>query len=261
MPLTDKQKEEFARHGILKLNQVIEPQATSRARDSVSSELDRLQIASAKSAHAAKLRALPVFQQTTRLAEMVKLNRPIAELFSENFLANIEALLGTKRRTIFPQPQLLLSLPQKEDWTLNNLNWHLDAKIPERDKVTGVQAFVLVDHVLPRGGATLAIAGSHRLPYENGIAKKNAHQVLRQSEKFAPLFDGKVAAEDSYFKPQIIADTEVFIVEMSGKAGDGYLMDMRILHTPSINATKKIRMMVTSRFFADSDSLRAVKQN
>ena len=39
------------------------------------------------------------------------------------------------------------------------------------------------------------------------------------------------------------------IIEMSGKAGDVYLMDMRLLHTPSINATKNIRMMATARFF------------
>jgi ectoine hydroxylase-related dioxygenase (phytanoyl-CoA dioxygenase family) len=40
----------------------------------------------------------------------------------------------------------------------------------------------------------------------------------------------------------------IAIVEMPGRAGDVYLMDMRLLHTPSINATKNVRMMATTRF-------------
>jgi hypothetical protein len=35
---------------------------------------------------------------------------------------------------------------------------------------------------------------------------------------------------------------------MSGRAGDVYLMDMRLLHTPSINSTNKVRMMATVRY-------------
>ncbi|MNW05772.1 hypothetical protein D3C71_2020730 [compost metagenome] len=42
------------------------------------------------------------------------------------------------------------------------------------------------------------------------------------------------------------SDTE--IIEMSGRAGDVFLMDMRVLHTPSVNSTSRIRMMATTRF-------------
>jgi hypothetical protein len=41
----------------------------------------------------------------------------------------------------------------------------------------------------------------------------------------------------------------IHLVEMSGRAGDVFLMDMRILHTPSINATRNVRMMATTRCF------------
>jgi ectoine hydroxylase-related dioxygenase (phytanoyl-CoA dioxygenase family) len=34
---------------------------------------------------------------------------------------------------------------------------------------------------------------------------------------------------------------------MCGRAGDVFLMDMRVLHTPSVNATKQPRMMATTR--------------
>jgi hypothetical protein len=38
------------------------------------------------------------------------------------------------------------------------------------------------------------------------------------------------------------------IVEMHGNAGDVYVMDMRVVHSPSINARNKARMMLTCRF-------------
>jgi hypothetical protein len=38
---------------------------------------------------------------------------------------------------------------------------------------------------------------------------------------------------------------------MSGRAGDVFLMDMRALHTPSVNSTTHMRMMATCRFFFD----------
>jgi hypothetical protein len=47
----------------------------------------------------------------------------------------------------------------------------------------------------------------------------------------------------------------ITIVEMSGRAGDLYLMDMRLLHTPSINSTKNIRMMATTRVFLNARRL------
>jgi hypothetical protein len=43
--------------------------------------------------------------------------------------------------------------------------------------------------------------------------------------------------------------TGLTLVEMAGRAGDVYLMDMRVLHTPSLNATRNLRMMATTRFF------------
>jgi len=41
------------------------------------------------------------------------------------------------------------------------------------------------------------------------------------------------------------------IIEMPCRAGDVFLMDLRILHTPSVKSTKNVRMMATTRFFFD----------
>jgi hypothetical protein len=48
--------------------------------------------------------------------------------------------------------------------------------------------------------------------------------------------------------PETLRRYNTEIVEMSGRAGDVFLMDMRVLHTPSVNLAKNIRMMATTRF-------------
>ena len=121
---------------------------------------------------------------------------------------------------------MLLSLPNQGEWSLKGLNWHLDISRATA-VLPGVQAFVILDTLLPHGGGTLALAGSHRVRNAQGlypVLRSGAVQDLRQ--------DG-VALK---------------VLEMTGDAGDVYLMDMRVVHSPSINATKNVRMMATARF-------------
>lgn len=109
------------------------------------------------------------------------------------------------------------------------MNWHVDIASNPVDGIPGVQAFYLIDDVVPHGGATLALARSHRMT-AGGFSR------LRGSLR-RPVDIQEVL---------LASDTE--IIEMSGQVGDVFLMDMRVLHTPSINAAKNIRMMATTRF-------------
>src|SRR5690606_18074145 len=99
--------------------------------------------------------------------------------------------------------------------------------------IPGVQAFILLDNLSVKGGATLALAGSHRIK-----SQSQAKQVI--SRLTDDGFDGRVNVDG----------IELSLIEMAGRAGDVYLMDMRLLHTPSINSTKNVRMMATARYFA-----------
>ena len=81
------------------------------------------------------------------------------------------------------------------------------------------------------GGGTLALAGSHVFNRRNNLRGK-ACEILRTGGDATQL------------------GSHISIVEMSGEAGDVYLMDMRVLHTPSINATHNVRMMATVRYLA-----------
>ncbi|UQA57878.1 phytanoyl-CoA dioxygenase family protein [Polyangium aurulentum] len=228
----------FSDDGVLPLRGFLPRKLVAAAQSAISSELTRLKIKANGKLTASKIQALPVFQQTIRLGQMIKVGDEIDRLFPEELLVAMNSLAGAPLERS-PHPQILLSLPHKEAWSLDHLNWHLDLTPPKADQIPGVQAFVLIDDVQPRGGATLALAGSHKLHYVD--REHNAHGILRQNSDF-------VSAPEKFLEPRTVHGARVQIVEMSGRAGDVYLMDLRVLHSPSINTRKDIRMMATNRF-------------
>ncbi|MES2966138.1 MAG: phytanoyl-CoA dioxygenase family protein [Bdellovibrionota bacterium] len=240
MELTERQKSEFRDLGILTLEGFIPKREVAKVKASLKAGLDKISTA--------KIRDLPIFQQSATLSQMVDGGPGLDELISRELVELMQALAKAKLKPYHPRPQLLLSLPHREEWSLARLNWHLDAKVPRNDEVPGIQAFVLIDDVRPRGGATLAIAGSHRLPYMKGNESRSAHSPLRRHPIFSTLYDQSKSEPEPLFKSNLVDGVEVRVVEMTGQAGDVFLMDMRVLHTPSMNSTKFIRMMATSRF-------------
>jgi hypothetical protein len=217
----------FQRQGFLRLKGVHSKARLATLKEKILQELSRLKLTDGGRNGASALQALPPFQQIARLSSAVKVDAHDV-LCTQELRAAIFALTG-KTALSEQGSQLLLSLGHQGRWSLNGLNWHVDLASKPEDKILGVQAFYLLDDVMPHGGATLALARSHYLPLESS---RRLRASLKQSD------DIQSAA--------LSFDTE--IVEMSGRAGDVYLMDMRVLHTPSINATKHIRMMATTRF-------------
>lgn len=132
-----------------------------------------------------------------------------AELF-----ALVGRLAGRAPSNVQPT-QLLLSPPQQGAWSLQGLNWHVDVRAGAADPIPGIQAFFLLDDVAPRGGATLALAGSHRLGTQGMPSPASLRGVLGHSQNLV----------------QDLQREGIALVEMSGRAGDVFLMDMRVLHT------------------------------
>ncbi|RYE90453.1 MAG: hypothetical protein EOO75_10140 [Myxococcales bacterium] len=229
MPPSERERDEFAARGVVRLPGAIPRAATGDARRAILGELERLGLKSGSKLASSRLQDLPPFQQTTHLGQLVKVPDALAALFPAELLAAMARLLPGERGPGRVAPQLLLTFPQKQPWSTEGLAWHLDLKVPPVDRVPGVQAFVLIDDVGPRGGATLALAGTHTL-HHRPEAAGNAHSLLRRH--------GSIEA---------LAPYGVSLVEMTGKAGDVYLMDMRVLHSPSLNASRAIRMMATVR--------------
>ncbi|MFO0604761.1 MAG: phytanoyl-CoA dioxygenase family protein [Polyangiales bacterium] len=237
--MSESQAREFVERGVMPLRGFVPRPQVAAAREWIAAELERLRLKVNGRVDASKVRDLPVFQQTTRLGQMVRGAPAIDGLFTDDLRAVMDALAGVKLAPA--QPQLLLSLPHKQEWSLRALNWHLDLKAPKDDRVLGVQAFVLIDDVKRHGGATLALAGSHRLHHV-----EPGHGALHHLHRDG----GFSSSPEAFLEVRTLCGVPLRIVEMSGRAGDVYLMDLRVLHTPSINAQRAVRMMATNRYLA-----------
>jgi hypothetical protein len=227
--MTPDQKSIFRESGYLLLKGALGKGKTEPVRNHVLEELKRLKIWSSGKTLSASIKRAPAFQQITKLSGLIKQDDLHCRVIDEHVLSAITSLAGARVDPV--HSQLLISLPHQGDWTLDGLNWHTDISAADHRRLPGIQAFVLIDDVQPRGGATLAIAGSHLLAGREEPSRR-LRAILRSSEHLERELHGY----------------DLSIVEMSGRAGDVYLMDMRLLHTPSINSTNKVRMMATVRY-------------
>lgn len=224
----------FREHGYLLLKGALSKSQVNPIREHVLGELKRLKVWSGGKSLSGLLKDVPAFQQVTRLGQMIKYSGLQDRVVPAALVSAIKALTDTPL-VCAQDAQLLLSLPNQGEWRLDGLNWHVDVGSPRPDRLPGVQAFVLVDDLAAQGGATLAIAGSHRVNGTGSPQRQQLHALLKT--------DGKTLAAG-------LAAQGLGILEMTGRAGDVYLMDMRLLHSPSINASRQVRIMATARYLA-----------
>jgi len=224
--------ERFAEQGYLRLEYFHPKDRMMRIKQKV---LDEIKRGSDGRSMSRSMRGVPIFQQIAKLSGRVNVVGLHEELVTPE-LIDIVIRLGGRAPSTVQRTQLLLSPPSQGARTLEGLNWHVDMAVNPRDQVKGIQAFFLIDDVAPHGGATLALAGSHRV----GMPRAPSVAQLRGSLR------------DSADLECRLGELGIGIIEMSGRTGDVFMMDMRLLHTPSINSTKSMRMMATSRCFLDA---------
>lgn len=226
--MTPDQRSAFRHSGYLRLEGALDRPRVDGLRRAILSELKKLGIGVSGKAIHNPLRSLPVFQQVVRLSGMVRVPDLHARIATPALCSAMTALAGT-RLVSGNDAQLLLSPPRQGDWTMQGLNWHTDVSALPDGRLPGIQLFVLIDDVQPQGGGTMAIAGSHRVPSIRDLRARLRH-------------DGDI-------EPMLAAN-DLSLLEMTGRAGDAYLMDLRLLHTPTINASERPRMMATARYLA-----------
>ncbi|MDQ3233481.1 MAG: phytanoyl-CoA dioxygenase family protein [Pseudobdellovibrionaceae bacterium] len=208
MKFDESQKAMFQETGTLCLRGLIPKSRTLAAKDGILEDLSRLRLRENGKWQTKKFDKVPPFQVTAKIAQGLRHHPAYDEVIPRELIHALNLLAGYELRAGQAHPQILVTPPQKETWSIPEMGWHVD--VATRDVIPGIQIFVLLDDVGPHGGATLAIQGSHR-------------------------------ARD-------LAPTGERVLEMNGRAGDVYLMDMRVVHAPSINATKNARMMLTGRY-------------
>lgn len=231
--LLPEQIEQFRKYGYLPLHSALGRKTVEAIRAHVLDDLKRQGIWAGGRSQSRRLKDLPIFQQTGRLSQLLRYPDLHEKLANPELHAVMRSLAGGKL-TAAVEAQLLISLPHGKAWTLAGLNWHRDVSRTQLGEIPGVQAFYILDDLAHAGGGTLVLAGSQHL--------KEPSRAIAEAGEFDT---GRVG------KPWTVNDTELKLVEMTGRAGDVYLMDMRVLHTPAVNDSRKLRIMATTRHYRE----------
>ena len=252
--LTPEQREEFARRGVLRLEGLLSAQSVQRARGVVLTRLEQLGLWKDAAWHLDG-RPRPEYPDSgLKTSKAVGNKRPEFEaLLDEPGLRRVvDALLEGRPfdRTIYRRPMLLFTLPNIEQWVLPP-GRHVDAPRLASGRWPGVQMFACLDHVAPRGGGTLVIAGSHKLLNDGRhIRARELHRLLGSEDFFRRIWGKRpISVDDDDALPCGAVDNVALeVMELTGAPGDTWLMDLRVLHSGAPNAADRPRMMITHRF-------------
>lgn len=167
-----------------------------------------------------------------------------------------------------PWGALLLTFPAAGPWFLPNQSWHMDLQIAvdaESEQNPGVQVFAILEPLAARGGATIALAGSHRLVRHlarqpgligEGRSKDITRAVKRAAPSLRDLWSRNTGGdrEERYLeRPVDVFGIPVQAVEFTGEPGDVIFMHPWIIHAASPNRGDRPRIVITQRVYRQND--------
>jgi hypothetical protein len=248
--------EQFRKHGWTRLPAAFSAEAAAAMREVVWEKLahdgidchDPATWTVERPAHLQGLRSHPAF-------------RGVA---SPAVLAAIDAIMEGRA---YPAPKdwgsPFIAFPSREPWRIPEGGWHIDAKYTSAlQPPGGVKIFALFGEVATRGGATLVVSGSHRLvhrwfeenppPPDTKSAEMRklllAHPYLRDlqtaggpAERIARFMDA----------PEEHNGVTLRIAELTGAAGDVFLLHPLTMHAASPNAAAAPRFMLSGGVTSD----------
>jgi hypothetical protein len=254
--LTREQLDEFDHRGILRLAGLLSTDRVRRAREHVQR---RLALVGLWKDGLWRLSDTPRPQWPAtglKTSKVIGNKHPSVEALLEEpaLLSAVEALLEghTFDRTFYRRPQVLFTRPNSDAWTVP-AGWHVDLPRLASGRRPGVQLFIFLDTVEPRGGGTLMIAGSHRLLNESRFIRvKELRHLLCRDAYFRELYaEAPIGGDDRgrlLGKTVEVGKVALEVVELTGAPGDAYFTDLRMLHTGAPNAAEQPRLMATYRF-------------
>lgn len=255
--LTADQRDSFELQGYVRLDQAISGATIARLSDAAWTRLEEYQIHRERPETWRRLRPKGI--------QSVAKTDAFDSMATAKVRDAIDALVGHNR---WNEPshwgQLLVSLPNDKEWQLPTTTWHIDLSENKQPSwIPGIQLFACVEDILPRGGATVAVAGSHTVVHrflrEEGQPRIRASSAIR----------GALSRRHSWFKELwrtttsknvrteyfMSASTEIDgahlqVVEFTGRAGDVFLMHPYVFHAPSANVCENPRIAITQRLTA-----------
>ena len=145
-----------------------------------------------------------------------------------------------------------------EPWDVVDSGWHWDGDPGlSVDSLAHLMIFTFYSHVMPKGGGTLIVAGSHRLimpffdslrPYHLGRKTKPLKRQFSKSHPWLAELTGAVPSKGNRIQrfmeeTTIINDIPVHVVELTGEPGDAVFCHPAIFHATSYNRAKVPRFM------------------
>lgn len=258
--ITDDQRREFERTGLLRLPRGVDAGSAAGMVDRIWDHL-----ADRHGAH--RDRPASWITGTAHGLRPVTGAREFGALGSPTVRAAADDLLGSGRWTP-PRRwvRLLVTFPDPavRTWTLPRDGWHNDfMPVRDRSDPRPLQLFVILDELPAGGGGTLVLTGSHRLirrqldhlgmdPHPRRLrALLGADPWLR--ELWQPGGDESSADRIRRFMidGHRVDDVELRVVELTGEAGDAYLMHCDTFHCAAPNVAGRPRLMATGILAGD----------
>lgn len=250
--LSVDEQDTFNSHGLVKLPKAIELTDAGRMSDAVWSFLSQDRGVD---------RCDPATWTNQRPSGFQPLTRSGAldRVWTPTVCDALEALLGQQERQIRERVRVLMTFPQRTSWTVPGAGWHFDyTPLQEAPGPRAVQIFALLEDVHPRGGGTLVLTGSHRLVSDFIVRTgkdPNPRTVRTDLDGAHPwlaaLWDGENSADPDRTarflnRPELIGGVPIKVVELTGQAGDVFVMHSDCFHAVAPNSLDVARVMCTS---------------
>lgn len=245
----------FEATGLVKLSGLLPDGLTGRVLNLVHEKLEQAGVRENDGWRGKALADESAQRLGAKLLEEIRHAEALAELVTPELEAAVETAAGGPVRSMMKWPQLLFTFPEQCAWSLPHNLWHVDLpKLANRRTIPGVQTFAMLDTVEPGGGGTVVVQGAHRFLYDIPfLGSKQIENRLRREPYFRALMSKQAGDGDRFLRETVRkGDTNLRVVELTGRRGDVYLMDMRLLHSRAPNVSETPRLMWTQRFLTEA---------
>jgi hypothetical protein len=252
----ERSVEHFRSHGWMRVPRAFGPDAARLMRDAVWRALaeagilrdQRSSWSVERPAYLQQLRKNPVFQAVGSAA----LRTAIADV-----------LEGRPCEEPRDWGSLFIAFPSSDEFGVPANGWHIDANYTSALWPTGgVKTFALLGDVVPRGGGTQIVSGSHRLvhqwfqdrPPPPGARSAEMRQLLQAHPYIRALHSpGEPAARITRFMDgaEEVDGIALQVIEIAGAAGDVFLVHPLVLHVAAPNNAEEPRFLLSGGMTTD----------
>lgn len=254
--LTDGERAQFERTGILELREAFSVEDAARMVDVVWNELGRrYQVdrddPSTWDRH-----------EPTGLKSSKK-SRAFEPILSPRVAMVLDDLFGPERwQPPKTMGNVLVTMPNTDEWRVPHKIWHSDFDAGFGvDRLFAVKIWAIVNEVRPHGGGTPQLLGSHRLfaRYVDGTEQRDFRRLRLGFMRTHPWLKGLTNDDGGADRNERFMGAEVDIdglparvIELTGNPGDVFITHPWVFHTIAPNALDQPRIMRSTAVFARS---------